>query len=297
METQQAQVPVALPPMGTIAPEKATQRGRTHWVCTLYKDINNMGPIEIKSQIGYLDQRWTHLKRCVPYPLGNLIESKPNLEEAATAHSSSLSIDSSQLSRVEHVKYAQDQADELRDSYYEVGLRKLTPLLGMDDGELVGRIFRAVMPFEYQIHEMADEFTVGAKERIAQSDLSDGEKAKAFEVAAILADGAKSAETKALAEYETLISSMSDKIAGGPGIANPNPFHHWICEQLNKPVPARIDRTGGQNNQSAAIDILAKRALKEESAAESMSVQLEEERAARKALEARLAKLEEPKAA
>jgi hypothetical protein len=297
MQTQEAQR-IELPPMGTVSPQQASQRGRTHWVWTPFRDINNMGPIEIKSQIGYRDQRWTKLRRCVPYPLGNLIESKPNLEEAATAHHSSLSIDSSQLSRVEHVKYAQDQADELRDSYFDEGLRKLTPLLGEDDGELVGRIFRVVQPFEYEIHEMAHEFTVGASGRIAQSDLSDTEKAKAVELANIMAAGAKAAETRAIAEYEALISSMSDKMAGGPGIANPSTAyqsHAWICKQLNKPVPARIDRTGGGNNQSAAIDILAKRALREESAAESMTAQLEEERAARKALENRLTALEDKK--
>jgi hypothetical protein len=104
----------------------------------------------------------------------------------------------------------------------------------------------------------------------------------------IMSNGAKRAEIKALAEYEALISSMSDKMAGGPGVANPSnayQSHHWICEQLNKPVPQRIDRTGGQGNSNDAINVLAKRALREESAAESMAAELEQEREERRRLE------------
>lgn len=315
MQEQQTAVPVVLPPMGAFTPEQNAQKSLTHWVWTPYKDISNMMPWGIKSQIGYREQRWTEFKRCVPYPLGNITERTVDIESAATAHASMQNVSGDTIERKSSTKYAQEQAAELGQSYSEVGFRVLLPLLGMDDRERVTQIVQTVQPFEYEIHEMEYEFSKGAEKRINESNLPEDDKAKAREVARIMLAGAcgktykdgvlmdsardaqSNAMAKALSEYEALISSMSDKMAGQPGISNPNPFHHWICRQLGKPVPERIDRTGSQNNQNAAIDILAKRALREETAAESMSAELQAERDARKALEERLAKLEKTKAA
>jgi hypothetical protein len=292
-------LPTILPPMGEATPQQQAVKGQTHWVWTPYRDINNMGPIEIRSQLGYRNQRWTVLKRCTPYPLGNLTSSEVDREAASASTGFNVSSDS--LPRLERVKFAQDQAAELGQSYANDGLRVLLPFLGMDDTELVGRIFLTVQPFEYEVHEMAEEFTSGAEKRIRESNLSDADKDKARAVARIMLNGAKAAETKALAEYEALISSMSDKMAGGQGISNPSTAyqsHAWVCQQINKPVPARIDRTGGSAGSGDAINILAKRALQEESAAESMAAQLAEERAERIKLESKIDALlaaQEPK--
>lgn len=293
METQQGIHPVVLPPMGNLNPEQVALKSLTHWVWTPFKKISNMGPFGIRSQLGYRDQRWTEFERCVPYPLGNLVSSEPDRQVVAEAHASGFSLGPTVAPTIETVKYAQEQAAELGQIYGEEGLRVLVPLIGMNDAELVGQIIQVVQPFAYPIHEMQMEFTAGAEKRIAKSNLSPADQVKAWDVAKIMRNGAEKAETKALAEYESLISSMSDKSVGQPGIANPNKHHLWICAQLNKPEPKRVNRMEGGSEGNEAINILAKRALREESAAESMATELEEERAARKALEERLAKLEE----
>lgn len=287
---------VNLPPMGNTTPEQAAVKGLTHWIWNPYKDINNMGPIEIRSQLGYRDKRWEVIKRCTPYPLGNLVSREADRAAMAEIHNSGFSLNATSIPPIETVKYAQEQAAELGEVYGdEYGLRVLTPLIGMDDSERVIQIVQAVQPFEFAIYEMAEEFNERAKKRIEKSSLSNDDREKAEKIAVIMAHGAIRAEAKALSEYESLIQSMSEASVGKPGISNPNKFHEWVCEQLNKEVPARINRMQGQGQNNDAINILAKRALQEESAAESMSTQLAEEREARKALEARLAALEEPK--
>jgi hypothetical protein len=283
-------IPTVLPPRGNATPEQTAKKSLTHWVCTLYKRINNMGPLEIKSQLGYHDQRWTEFKRCVPYPLSNLTSWEPDRSAIGDSHSQGFSMNSEMIPKIEYVKYAQAQAAELGDSYKDEGLRVLLPLIGMDDFERVNQIVQTVMPFEYRIFEMAEEFTSGAEKRINKSNLPEEDKGKARELAKILLNGSQDALTRGNAEYEALITSMSDAQVGKPGISNPNPFHHWICGQLNKEVPERVNRMAGGGN-SAAIDILARRALKEESAAESMSAELAQEREARAALEAKVDQL------
>lgn len=287
--TTETAIPTVLPSTGNMTPEQTAKKSLTHWVCTLYKDINNMGPLEIRSQLGYRDQRWTEFRRCTPYPLGNLTSWEPDRSAIGDSHSQGFSMNSEMIPKVEYVKYAQSQAAELGDSYKDVGLRVLLPLIGMDDTERVNQIVQAVMPFEYRIFEMEQEFTAGAEKRINASNLSDEDKSKARELAKILRSGAQDALTKANAEYEALITSMSDAQVGKPGISNPNPFHHWICKQLNKDVPERVNRMAGGGN--AAIDILAKRALREETAAETMEVRLAEERTAREKLEQQVVQL------
>src|SRR5690349_16962385 len=118
MQTQErAAIPVTLPPMGNDTPEQSAIKSLTHYFWTPYKDINNMGPIEIRSQIGYRDQRWTVLRRCVPYPLGNLTSYAPDREAAAAAYQTAVMVDSAMLDKKTLVKYAQVQAAELGQSY------------------------------------------------------------------------------------------------------------------------------------------------------------------------------------
>ena len=254
-----------------------------------------MMPWGLKSDLGYRDQRWTEFKRCVPYPLGNLTSTAVDRAAMAELHESGFTLAPTTSISKEMVKYAQEQAVELGDSYADSdGLRILTPLIGMDDRELVGQIVQEVQPFAYALHEMPYEFSEGAAKRIAESTLNERERQRARELAVIMLRGAQIAIATAEREYDALIQSMSEAQVGKPGISNPNAFHRWICEQLNKPVPERIDRT--QGGSSKAIDILAQRALREETTYEFMSQQLESERAARQKLEERLAALEKPKA-
>lgn len=277
---------VELPSVGKdITPEQSATKSATHWVWTPFRDINNEGPAPgLRSLIGYRDQRWGKLKRCVPYPLGNLTSREADREVVAEAHSSGFSLNPVSVPMKEWIKYAQDQAVELGEGYSAEGLRVLVPLLGMDDQEIVGQIIRTVQPFEYALHEMPEEFTTGAEKRIKASNLSSEHKDIARATSKVMLNGANKATERALAEYEALITSMSDAQVGKPGISNPSPArqsHVWICEQLNKPVPARVNRMEQGGGSNAAIDILAKRALKEESAAEAMAAELARERAER----------------
>lgn len=283
---------VNLPPMGPqLSAEQISQKSLTHWVHTPYQNISNMMPWGLKSDLGYREQRWTVLERCVPYPLGNLTSTAVDRKEMGELHESGYTLAPTQVITKELVKYAQEQAQELGESYAPEGLRVLVPLTGMDDRELVGQIIQVVQPFAYDLHEMPYEFTEGAKKRIAESNLNDGDRKKATATAVIMLHGAQAATGAANARYEELISLMSDAQVGKPGISNPNDFYKWICRQLNKEVPERINRTqAGSNNK--AIDILAQRALREETTYEAMSRVLEAERAARRDLEQRLLALE-----
>lgn len=282
-------IPVELPPLGAFTAEAVSKMSLTHWGVTPYKDINNMGPLELRSQLGYREQRWTVLKRCTPYPFGNLISYEVDRQFVAEVQQSGFSanFNSDTAPKVEYVKYAQDQVAELGEIYGDEGFRVLLPLIGMDDRETVNQIIQAVQPFAYALHEMEYEFTKGADKRIVKSNLSDKDKEKAIEVAAIMRGGAQAAMKMALREYEDLNKSMADAQIGKPGISNPTEFHAWICQQINKPVPRRVNRMDGLGDNEA-IAILAKRALREETAAD----QLAEEIAKREALEQRLATLE-----
>jgi hypothetical protein len=289
--------------MGNVTAAQAATKSLTHWAWTPFRDINNMGPHPgLRSLLGYRQERWSALKRCVPYPLSNIVWQESDREAVAEAHSSGFSLNPTAVPMKEWVKYAQDQANELGETYGNEGLRILVPLIGIDDQELVGQIIQAVQPFEYALHEMPAEFTEGAKSRIKKSNLSDAHQRIATNVAKVMLNGANKAIEKALAEYEALITSMSDAQVGKPGISNPSPAHQshvWICQQLNKPVPARVNRMTEGSGNNEAINILAKRALREETAAESMAAELAQEREARAKLEEKvdllLAAQESPK--
>jgi len=108
-------------------------------------------------------------------------------------------------------------------------------------------------------YEMAEEFTTGAEQRISRSNLSGEHKAKARDLAKIMLNGAQKAEERATMEYDSLIASMSDAQIGKPGIANPNKFHEWICLNLDKPVPERVNRMPQAQGDSALIKALLER--------------------------------------
>ncbi len=279
---------VSLPPMGNLTPQQEQQKSLIHWVWFCYKAVSNMAPWGIASQLGYRDKRWTAFDRCVPYPLGNLVSSSVDRRAVAEIHDSGFSLSPTAIPQVEHVKYAQDQAAELGETYRDEGFRVLTPFTGIEDQQRVFNILQVVQPFAYSIVEMLEEFTTGAAKRIAESSLSKEDKQKATELADVMLRGAQAAELFALREYEELITSMSDAQVGKPGRSNPTKHDEWVCQQLGKDVPERINRMASAQGNSKGIDILVQRALREDSAFE----ELEKERAARKELEERFARLE-----
>ncbi len=253
---------VELPPMASLSPEQVATKGATHWIWTAYMDINNMGPLELKSLLGYRGHAWTEFKRCTPYPLGNMSRQEVDRAAVAEVHSTGYVLNMDEPPKVNYIKYAQEQAAELGESYGEDhGLRILTPLTGMDEPEIVGQIFQAVQPFAYSLSEMAVEFNDGARQRIARSTLSEAERKIALALLPIMSRGAEIALKKATREYDALISSMSDKMAGQPGIATPNEHHIWICEQIGKPIPRRIDPTPQQQTGSGMDSGLIKALL------------------------------------
>jgi hypothetical protein len=229
-----------LPQISQTSPEDLAIKSRTHWVMSLFRDINNMGPIEIRSQLGYHDQRWPILKRCTPYPLGNLISYETDL--SAVGEGMSFGKDTERTPKIEHVKYALDQAAELKTIYGDEGFCVLMPLTGMDDLARVESIMRTVMPVHFPFKDMAQQFTTGAETRIRLSQLGDDKKI-ARGVAQILAGAAELALAKARKEYDTLIEMMGNAAIGKvPAIANPTPWHEWLCEQLGVKVPRRINK-------------------------------------------------------
>ena len=297
MQARESNQVVTLPPMGPqLSAEQVNQKSLTHWVIMLGKNISNMMPWGLKSELGYRDKRWDVFERCVPYPLSNLTSTAVDRAAMGEIHQSGFTLSAQSVITKELVKYAQEQAQELGESYATEGLRVLTPLTGIDDPSVVQRIIQVVQPYAYQMHEMAHEFTEGARQRIADSKLSAEEKAIAFDVAKILLNGSQAAVASANRQYEELITMMSDAQVGKPGISNPTEYHRWLCGQLGKEVPERVNRMQG-NNDSKAINILAQRALREESAADMMMEELKAEREARRVLEERLAKLESEKTA
>lgn len=289
---------VELPPMGNLTPEQVSQKSLTHWIWTPYMDINNMQAWGLKSLLGYRGKAWELFKRCTPYPLGNMTQEDTDRAVVAEAHAAGFSIDPKNIPTIEYVKYAQDMANELGESYAdEHGLRVLVPLIGMDDAERVGQIVQTVQPFAYAIYEMVGyEFLDGARKRIENSNLSSNDMDKADSLRQIMLNGARQAEKKAEQEYEILITSMSNASVGKEGISNPNEFHRWICEMLNRPVPERINRMTqtpqSVDNETVRIllerDAAREKELNELKAlmAQSQGVEATEGKAKRKAKEA-----------
>lgn len=282
METQvRSGIPVELPPMGTATPEQNAVKSATHWVWTPYMDINNLAPWGIRSLLGYRGVAWSVLKRCTPYPLSNMVQTEVDRAAVAEIHQSgySLNMNAENMPKVDYIKYAQDQANELGESYGEDhGLRVLVPLISMDEPELVNRVVQVVQPFAYLIYEMAEEFSPARAEvKIKASNLSKSEAEKARALAAIFARGAERARLKAESEYNALITSMSDASIGKPGISEPNDFHKWICVNLNKPVPKRINRMETQEAAGGGVDSATIKALLERDAERAR--ELEEMRA------------------
>jgi len=287
---------VVLPPMGTLTPDEIMNASSTRWIWNPYRSISNMGALGIKRQIGYSSARWTTIERCNVYPLGNVAWNVEDIEALIDQAQGGLSI-TGPAPQKPFTKYALDQAREMFQAYEDYGLRVLEVFTGEDDPTVVNRIFLVVQPRVFKLHEMDAEFGPKATVRIEDSDLKPAERLKAEALRELFRVGGQRALVEAKREYQELIASMGKASVGQPGIATPNEFHEWLCDQLGVPCPSPIDKSPRQNTRlEGAIELLANRALREESAAESMIAELQQEREARAALETRLAALEDTKA-
>lgn len=278
-------IPVTLPSMGPQAsPQEILDRSRTHWFWTAGPNINNQGPLDLYSQIGYREQRWHVLKRCTPYPLGNLTHQVADREQVEAM---GVSLVMASIPMLDKVKYAADQAVELGQTHEKDGGRVLTPLIGMDDGELVLQIFRVVQPFEYAVHEMLVEFTDSgpAVQRIIASNLDNKLRDKAYALVPVLYRGAQAARNSLLERYDELIKLMANALTGKtPSVGEPDDHQKWVCEQLGKPVPRRIELAGekpvvSNQSDSTAVQVLMERDRQRDEELRQMRVEMEELRA------------------
>lgn len=274
-------IPVTLPPIGPQASaEDILERSRTHWFWTAGPNINNQGPLDLYSQLGFREQRWNYLRRCTPYPLGNLTHQVAD-REAVEAMGVSLSM--STIPMLDKVKYAADQAIELAQTYEGQGGRILVPLTGIDDPELIHQIFLAVQPFEYTVAEMLSEFADSgpAYERISVSNLDDRLRDKAYALVPIMLRGAQSARTSLMERYDELIKLMANAQTGKtPSVGEPDDHQKWICMQLGKAVPKRIELNGEQasrdnTSDSAALKVMMDRDAEREQEMRQMRAEME----------------------
>lgn len=297
MTTERTGIPVTLPPLGPQASaQEILERSRTHWFWTAGPDINNQGPLDLYSQIGFHEQRWHKLRRCTPYPLGNLTHQVTD-REAVEAMGVSLSMTTAPM--LDKVKYAADQAVELAQTHESQGGRILVPLTGMDDPELVFQIFQAVQPFEYTVAEMLEEFVDGgpAVNRVIASNLDNKLRDRAYAMIPILLRGAQSARRGLMESYDELIKLMANAQTGKtPSVGEPDDHHKWICNQLGKPVPRRIELAGerAQTNgaDSTAVKILMDRDAARDEEMRQMRAEMDELRAQRTAANTPLTEVE-----
>ena len=281
MSTEQhSGIPVTLPSIGPqISAQEVLDRSRTHWFWTAGMDINNQGPLDIYSQIGFHEQRWHTLKRCTPYPLSNLTHQVTD-REAVEAMGVSLSMAAAPM--IDKVKYAADQAKELADTYSDEGGRILTPLTGIDDPELVLQIFRFVQPYEYTVHEMLVQFVDGgpAVNRVIGSNLDNNLRDKAYLLIPIMLRGAQAARTSLMERYDELIKLMANAQTGKtPSVGEPDDHQRWVCQQLGKPVPKRLELAGErpvqQNTSDTALKVLMDRDAEREQELRQMREEME----------------------
>lgn len=278
---QRTGIPVTLPSIGPqISAQEVLDRSKTHWFWTAGMDINNQGPLDIYSQIGFHEQRWHTLKRCTPYPLSNLTHQVTD-REAVEAMGVSLSMAAAPM--IDKVKYAADQAKELADTYADKGGRVLTPLTGIDDPELVLQIFRFVQPYEYAVHEMLVEFTDGgpAVNRVIASHLDNNLRDRAYQLIPIMLRGAQAARTSLMERYDELIKLMANAQTGKtPSVGEPDDHQRWVCQQLGKPVPKRLELAGERpapaTTSDAALKVLLDRDAEREQELRQMRAEVDE---------------------
>ena len=290
---------VVLPPQGRQTADEVANASLTRWVWNPYRRIDNVGGgLSLVRQIGYRGQhRYTELDRCRFYPLSNITWEEVDREQLAERHLSGLT-SSGPVPKVLFTKYAGDQAFELAESYGEsYGLRVFHPglfaedLTWVDDHDLVTLVATTIQPRAFKLHELVRELGEPAKQRIKRSkELTDEGKDLAERVRAVMVAGAVLAVREAEREHRELIKQMSDAAVGKPGLATPNDFHEWLCDQLDVPVPERVHAGPRKEAPSAALEsavaLLVEREARRADAPDPRDLELAEMRE-------RLRKLEE----
>lgn len=287
---------VVLPSQGNQSRDEVANASMTRWAWNPYRRIDFVGPLGTTRQIGYRGQhRYPELDRCRFYPLSNLTWQETDRAALEEAHQAGLT-NSGPTPMLTVTKYAGDQAFELAESYGDTyGLRIFHPglfpadLSWVDDHELVILVAETVQPRAYRLHELVRELGEPARARIARSEkLTDEGKALAEAVRAEMLAGAHLAVREGEREHRELIKQMADAAVGKPGLATPNEFHEWLCDQLGVPVPERVH--AGPRKESTALEsavaLLVEREAKRE-AADPRDVELAEMRKRLEALESK----------
>lgn len=256
----------------------------------------------------------TELRRCQPYPLTNC-EYEVSLHERKRygmggeelaendlpgTYAGPTPTDGAPAHAVES-KFAYTCARELSEQYAAThGLVVLESLTGNEDSAAVKQVFELVQPFTYPLHKLERELAEGAKDRIAKSKASTEIKRLAEGCRELMLRGCRKAlatATEHMGDY-----SRQVQLAGAGQKGNrafPSPYEDFLGEQLGVEVPrvVRTEKTANTNDELLAR--LAERELArggENDALNRALAQLEEERAARKALEARVDALAKQKA-
>jgi hypothetical protein len=277
---------VVLPP--DAPPNRAVNPSMTRWVWNPYYTINNRGPISLARHFGAgHDHRYETFEQGAFYPLKNISWDEPDLEQVA--EQSRAGISARAVPDLTHVKYAYEQAEELASSFGDRGVTVFQPGLfqrdvtWVDDNELVLLVARTVQPRQFKLYEMEREFSAEAQKRIQRSqELEEAGKELAESFRKLMLAGSRLARREA--EHRLLIQSMGEAAVGKPGIATPNEFHEWVCDQLNLPVPETVhtgrNQQQGQNTSlEKAVELLAQKALRDDAAYEARLAALEGKKA------------------
>jgi hypothetical protein len=275
---------VVLPP--EVSPDASVNPSMTRWFYNPYYRINNFGSIGLARHFGAgPTHRYTEFEQGAFYPLKDIRWNEPDLE--AAAEQSRAGISSGPVPDIVHVKYAYEQAEELASSFGDRGVVIFQPglfprdITWVDDHELVQLVADTLQPRPFKIHEMPAEFGQKAKRRIEKSEELEPEgKELAESFRRLLSAGATLALREVQREYRALIQSMGEAASGRPGIATPNEFHEWVCDQLGVPVPESVhtgkNQTQGTNpSLEKAVEMLAQKALRDDAALEARLAALE----------------------
>lgn len=285
------------------------QASAVRWVYQPFKDIklwDNLNPAVMNS-LTLADRPVQILRRCQPYPLTNC-EYRVNRHEARRYDHFSNEIPENDLSdnyagptpqnprtgQIVESKFAYSAARELSEMYAkEYGLVVIEPLTGNEDSNVVRQIFEMVQPITYRLKTLEYELNEGAKERIKRSTYPKEVKVLAEKCLPFLQKGCIAAIANAKNHNADFASQIQKATAGLKGNrAAPAEYDEFIAGQLDIEVPRVVQTKSKTNTSEMLLEKLAERELAKGGENDPLLAALAEERAARIALEERLAKIE-----